>query len=730
MRVVVTGLGIVSPLAPGARATMDRLCRGEVAFGPVTLFDVTGQRAGHAAEVRDLSVRDVAPRGEHEQWSRTDAMAVVAAREALGEARLDPRDAPLDLVVGGTTGGMFETEALLSEMHRDPARREPLSRMLSHPLSATADRLARTIGPFRSTRTICSACSSGANAVLLAAAAIRSGRSSRVLAGGADGLCRLTFAGFNVLGAIDPESCRPFDRRRTGLGLGEGAAFLVLEAEEAALARGATPLVEVASWAIGSEAHHITHPEREGTRAARLIQSALARGGVARSELDYVNAHGTGTPHNDAMEAAALRAALGDDIARVAVSSCKGQIGHTLGAAGAIEAAITALALVRGELPPTMGLEQPDDACRLHHVMRASRKAAAGAAISNSFGFGGSDTVLLLTRPGRFQPAAPRGRRYPVVTASATLGPLGLSGSIASAGYLEAGEGPSAPGVAFDAKEQLDLSRARRMDRATRMLTSVVAAALREASFTGPRENECVGIVGGAAYGNVDGSAEFVRTIQEKGARLASPLVFPSLVPSSPAAHASIYLGLQGPVLTTLDLGTTGESAIALAADLVEAGEADALVAASIEERSAIAERVLGPLCSGSGTWAGLRTEGASAVVIEAAESARGRNASILARVVATGTGRGEPGAPPPPAGARSYVVLARETPDATRLVLAGAWARVPRLAVAPRAGHHEALGGIAVVAAVGAIASGRADEVLVLGLSPDRWAFVVLAAP
>src|SRR5260221_7468602 len=300
MRVFVTGLGIVSPLGLGARPTMDALMRGERAFRPLELFDASDQRTTWAAEVANLSVADVAPAKDRETWSRPDAMAVVAAREGLAQACLDPNAAEMDLAVGGTTGGMFETEHLLAEMVRDPSRQEPLSLMLSHPLSATSDRMRATLGPFRRARSICSACSGGANAVLVGGAWIRSGRAHRVLAGGADGLCRLTFSGFNALGAVAQDTCRPFDRRRMGLGLGEGAAFLVLESEASAKERGATVLAELAGWGVGSEAHHITIPEKEGRTAASLIRKALLRGHVAVSDLDYVNAHGTGTPLNDA----------------------------------------------------------------------------------------------------------------------------------------------------------------------------------------------------------------------------------------------------------------------------------------------------------------------------------------------------------------------------------------------------------------------------------------------
>jgi 3-oxoacyl-[acyl-carrier-protein] synthase II len=729
MRVFVTGIGIVSPLARGARSTMDALMRGERAFRPIQLFDASAQRTTWAAEVSDFSVAEVAPVKDRETWSRTDAMAVLAAREALAHARLDPSDSDVDLAVGGTTGGMFETEHLLAEMVRDPSRQEPVALMLSHPLSATADRMRATLGPFRRARSLCSACSGGANAILLGGAWIRAGRADRVLAGGADGLCRLTFSGFNALGAVAQDACRPFDRRRMGLGLGEGAAFLVLESERAAKARGVTVLAELAGWGVGSEAHHITIPEKEGSTAASLVLSALERGCVATTELDYVNAHGTGTPLNDAMEAAALHRALGGEVSRIRVSSCKGQIGHTLGASGAIEAAVTVMAVERGEIPPTGGLEEPDPECDLVHVMGTGQRAPVRAAISNSFGFGGTDTVLLFTRPGLFAHHPPASSRRVVVTGAATLGPLGLAGSQRSFEYTQPGAAPDANPIRFEPREHFDLARARRMDRSSRLLTMAMQTALaeqkKEGLATGP-----IGAVAGSAYGTVDASAEFVQRIYEKGGRLASPLVFPNLVPSSPVGHAAIYLGLRGPVLATADLGTTAEASFALACELIEAGEAPAMLAGSVEERSVITDRVLGPVCSGSASWTGLRTEGSSAVLIEEESHARERGAKALCSVAFAATGRGKLSVGsklPAPMHLPAMVVVARRDDATARALAETSWAQVPSVEVASRAGNHEGLGGISLVAAVGAIAAGRAKNVLVLGVAPDRWAAIVL---
>ncbi len=743
MRIWVTGIGVVSPLAVGAGATMDRLLAGDRAIGPLSLFHLEGSRVDIAAEVRELRVAAVAPGGDAEGWSRTDAMGVLAAREALGHAGVDPRQAAVNLVLGGTTAGMFETEAPLAELSRailpdrvtphtvPPEAVAPLRRMLSHPLSSTADHVAVAAGPFRQVRTVCSACSSGANAILLAAAWIRAGRSRCVLAGGADGLCRLTFTGFGALAALAAEACRPFDRRRSGLNLGEGAAFLVLEPEDAARARGARPLVELRGWAVGAEANHITNPEASGETAARVMLAALARAGLAPADVNYVNAHGTATALNDAMETAALRRCLGAEADRVAVSTCKGQIGHTLAAAGALEAAITVMAIARGVLPPTVGLEEVDPACALQHVT-AARPARLRAAMSDSFGFGGTDTVLVLAEPGAFPPPSWPAVRPVVVTGAATVGPLGVLGTEGARAYLATGEAPLTPGpIAFQASDHLDVARARRLDRAGKLTTTAIARAMADARLEIAGSAERVGAVVGSAFGSIEGCTAFMRRVYDKGAKFASPADFPNLVPSSPVGHASIYLGLRGPVLATCDLEASAESAIVTAAELCAAGEGDALFAGSVEEASPMIERCLGPICSGI-TDRGARSEGAAVLLIEAEETAALRGARVLARVLWWRSWRGAAAlaeAPrPSPRGAASAVFVGRDDERTRRALEGSPWAEVPRRSVAARAGDHEGAGGFAAAAAVSALAAGELESVLLLGLAPDRGYAVVLA--
>jgi 3-oxoacyl-[acyl-carrier-protein] synthase II len=740
----VTGLGLVTPLGVGVEATWARLVRGDRAIRPIERFDVGGQRVGLAGEVDGV---DVPSPG----WSRTSAMAATAAEEAMRGAGLDVRRGRVGLVVGGTTGGMFETEQLLARLHAEPGCREMLAGMLAHPLTATGDRLDERLGPFARVRTLSSACSSGANALVVAAGWLLAGDVDAVVAGGTDGLCRLTVSGFNALGAIDPEPCRPFDRRRRGTSLGEGAGFLVIERAESARARGAAPIAELAGWALGSEAHHITNPAPDGAVVASLIEQAVRRAGLSPRDVDYVNAHGTGTQRNDAMEAAALARALGSEVARIPVSSSKGQIGHALGAAGAIEAAITALVVARRTLVPTAGLDQPDPALGLVHVPHVGREVSrVRAALSNAFGFGGMDTVLVFADAARAEGAMLRaGERAPVraasspsghaatplgITGAAVLGPWGLLGTAGCGSLLARDHEPGAP---VDPDTRLDPMRARRLDRAARLGAVVVEHALREAGGGGagsvtPGDGAGTGLVLGSAFGNVDGSAAFLHRIFEKGPRSASPAEFPNLVPSSPVGHVSIYAGLTGPAFATADLATSGESAFAQAVQLLVAGEATRVVAGAIEPKGDVVAGMLATLFAHAPSPGGaVRSDVAAALVVESEAEARQRGVRIVAHVRQVLEWRGKPparGELLAPRGERAEVLLARAHAGVGPLLEGSAWSGCVRLACAPAVGESDALGAVAIAIAVGRIATGQTDEALVLGLTAARGHAVVLA--
>ncbi len=733
VRLWVTGLGLVTPLGASVDETWPRLVRGDRAIRPVTLFDIAGLRASVVGEVGHVELPD-GPPDVTGAWSRTSVMALSAAAEAMRMARLQSTKARVGLVVGSTTGGMFETERLLATLHAEPDCRRTLVSMLSHPLTATGDRLDERLGPFARVRTLSSACSSGANAIVVAATWLLAGDVDAVVAGGTDGLCRLTLSGFNAIAALDADPCRPFDRRRRGTNLGEGSGFLVLERAETARSRGASPVAELAGWAVGSEGHHITHPAPDGAVVATLIERALGRAGLRPRDVDYVNAHGTGTLANDRMEAAALARALGEEVRRVPVSSSKAQIGHTLGAAGAIEAVITALVVARRTLVPTAGLDEPDPTIGLVHVPHVGHEVpSVRAALSNAFGFGGMDTVLVFAPAawGRDESAVRPAASPPtgvVVTGASVFASCGL---LASEGCAALPEGGPPVAAVVDPDPRLDAVEARRLDFAARLAAVAVEHALEESQ--GPRE--ATGVILGSPFGGVDGCAAFMHRIFEKGPRLASPAEFPNLVPSAPAGHVSIYAGLHGPAFGTADLAASGESAVVQAWQLVASGEAPRVVAGSAEPKSVIAERVLSALFDDASARAGrARGDVSAAVVLESEGHALARSARVLARVEAVFEWRlDDPAglsALRPPRGDRAEVILARPSDAAERIVVQTAWRECPRLGCASWLLESDALGAVAVAVAAGRIGTGRATETLVLGVAQRRGYALLLAGP
>ncbi len=738
--IAVTGVGAVTSLGGTARETFERLVRGERGLRPLTVFDGAGYRTTIVAEVAGLEVPAEVESGRRRDASRTSTLALMAAREALDESELPREGLRVGLVVGGTTAGMLETESLLSVLVSpagevdEAARKEALARMLSHPLSAPTDKVARELAPFTRIRSLSSACSSGANALVVGATWLALDLVDAVVCGAADALCRVTLGGFGALGALDPEGARPFDRRRKGLTLGEGAGFVVLERARDARARRKAALCTLLGWSSRSEAHHITNPEPTGEAPARAMMTAMRRAGLGPADIDYVNAHGTGTPLNDPMESNAIARALGRDVERVPVSSQKGQIGHTLAAAGAIETTISALALVRGIIPPTGGLEEPDPACALVHVIGAPRDQPLRAVLSSSFGFGGMDTVLCFGSATAEAPEHPRAGRV-VVTGSAALTPAGVATGDGLAAL------PSVPAAQASVPAEilaLDPDRARRLDRSSRLAAVVLEAALApslrgEEPAADPTGHE-LGLVLGSAFGAVDATALFMRRLREKGPRLVSPADFPSLVPSSPAGHVSIYHHLRGASVVVADLATSGEAAFAQSHELVAAGEADALVAVAVEERSTIVEQVLAVVFAEARAQAASprtepRAEGASAIVLASEEHARAKGLMPLAAVhqVLVFDEHAEALSELTRPEGRAVVVSCDPTSRARDLVRGSRWADAAQLPWPAQQGSHEAMGGIALAVATAVLARGDADTTLCVGTARGRGYAVVL---
>jgi 3-oxoacyl-[acyl-carrier-protein] synthase II len=382
---MVTGLGAVSPFGAGVKAFWQGVSAGACAIRPITLIDTEGFRSRIAAEVPETL-------GGSLRRARADRLALTAATEAVEDAGLGPGERRESaLVVGAVGGGMLEVETWYWARRRGESA-NPAAVRATLPTSH-ADVLAWRLGLEGPRETVVAACSSGAASIAMAAEMIADGVVSHAVAGGADALTRICFMGFNALKLLDPEPCRPFDRERHGMSLGEGAAFLTLEDAESARARGAPCYAELAGHAMTTDAFHITSPHPEGEGMIRAMRASLSAAGAASGEVAYVNAHGTGTAQNDRIEALALRTVFGEG--GVLVSSTKSMIGHTMAAAGSLEALATVLALTHEVVPPTVHLTSPDPDVPFDCVPGLAREASLPAAMSNSFGFGGQNVTLL-----------------------------------------------------------------------------------------------------------------------------------------------------------------------------------------------------------------------------------------------------------------------------------------------------------------------------------------------
>jgi 3-oxoacyl-[acyl-carrier-protein] synthase II len=389
-RVLVTGLGATSPFGAGVKAFWAGLAAGVCAIRPLTLIDAEGFRCRIAAEVPEVG-------GGSPRRSRADRLALGAATEALADAGLAAGDrAGVALVVGAVGGGMLEAESWYWARARGEGRTRWAAALRSMLPAAHAETLAHRLGLGGPRHTVVTACSSGAVALAEAAELIADGVVDVALAGGVDAVTRMCFMGFNALKLLDAAPCRPFDRDRRGMSIGEGAAFVVLESAERARARGRRPYAELAGHGTTTDAYHVTAPQPEGEGMARAMRAALAAAGLAPAAVGYANAHGTATPQNDRIEARALAQVFG--AGGLLVSSTKSMIGHTMAAAGSLEAVATILALTHETIPPTASLINPDPEVEFDCVPGTAREAAVEHAISNSFGFGGQNITLLFRR--------------------------------------------------------------------------------------------------------------------------------------------------------------------------------------------------------------------------------------------------------------------------------------------------------------------------------------------
>lgn len=374
-------MGIVSPLGVGCLETTRGLREARDCVAPVTMFDVEKCRSKSAGHAPSLPAQDA-------RCHPASRMMMAAAMEARST---DPDFAPEIAVIGTTSGGMSDGERYFRTLGK--RQRSQAAMLANYPAQRPVMDALRTLNSQAPAQIIANACASGTNAIGHAFRLIRAGLYSRVLAGGYDALCELVYVGFDSLQAATTDKVRPFDKARSGLVLGEGAALLTLEERESAIRRGAPILAEVTGYGISTDNHHLTQPHPSGIGPELAMTRALSDAGRTPCEIDYINAHGTATVFNDASEGAAIAKVFGP---KVPVSSTKGMMGHSLGAAGAIEAIFCLLAMKGGFLPPNINYCEADPAFDLDIVANTARESTSRAVLSNSFGFGGTNASIIL----------------------------------------------------------------------------------------------------------------------------------------------------------------------------------------------------------------------------------------------------------------------------------------------------------------------------------------------
>jgi 3-oxoacyl-[acyl-carrier-protein] synthase II len=402
-RIVITGLGTLNSIANNVADFALALQAGVCGIKKLDLFDTTEFRSQIGGQIKNFIARNYIPVDfPIKRMSRADMLSFAATLEALRDAGLYPLPGSLKeemgVAIGGGSGGLLEAESFYMELLKKGAAKARFSKLSTIYCASSADRIASGLGLSGPKTTFMTACSAGATALGYARDLILSGQAAIMLAGGVEPMCRITYAAFNALKSVDPNVCRPFDKNRAGLSLGEAAAIMVLEPLDAAIERGARIYGEILGYGVTCDSFHMTSPDEKASGAVRSMQAALKDSGLSIEDIDYINAHGTATAVNDVTETKAIKKVFGKRAYLIPVSSTKSMHAHTLGAAGALEGIVSMLALLHGFVPPTINYQDSDPLCDLDYVTSGFRKANLRTVLSNSFAFGGNNTTVIFGR--------------------------------------------------------------------------------------------------------------------------------------------------------------------------------------------------------------------------------------------------------------------------------------------------------------------------------------------
>ncbi len=398
-RVVITGLGVVSSIGIGWENFWHSLLKGKSGISPVSSFNTSGQFTHNGGEVKDFRPEDFIPLEKIPTLSRASQMALAAAKLAIKDAKLPAEN--LNTMRGGvcigTNIGSIHTVEKVNEIIVSKKRNDVSQNLLAQiPTNTTSSIIAKEFHLQGHNMMFSTACAAGNYAIGYGFDLIKLGRSQIILAGGSDAFSKVAFTGFNQFSAVDPEKCRPFDKNRKGMMVAEGAGVLVLETLENAIKRAAPVYAEVIGYGLSCDAHHMTTSSVEGI--AECIWKALREAGVQTDDIDYINAHGTGTPTNDKNECKGIKSVFGGRSNKIPISSIKSMLGHTMGAASALEAIACALVVKNNLLPPTINFETPDPECDIDCVPNQSRKHEVNILLNNSYAFGGNNACLALKK--------------------------------------------------------------------------------------------------------------------------------------------------------------------------------------------------------------------------------------------------------------------------------------------------------------------------------------------
>lgn len=641
-RIVITGLGLICAVGGNADECFDNALAGKVGIKEVESVEHSGCYAHIGGEYTKFKT----PAGE----DRASALCIKAAEEAVADSGLDvTKDADrVGVMIGSCVGGAVTIEKFYRDYVADPDKASG-DDVLKMPISAIANNVALRFGARGVIDNVANACAAGTMSVAMAADLIRSGKADAMIAGGSDPMSSLAFSGFHALHALDDEPCRPFNKSK-GIALGEGAGILIVESYEHAKARGAKIYCEILGSGVSCDAHHITAPAPDGEGMQSAMARAIENSGLKADDIDYVNAHGTGTPLNDSSELGAMLRIFGDG-GKVSASSTKSMVGHCLGAAGSVEAVLCVKAIERGMVPPTVGYTDEDKAAMrekagdFDFVPNKGKKREVGYVQSNNYAFGGNNASIIYAKEGAARKLAKPTDERVFVTGLGIVSPLGntvekyveaINSGFEANKCEKCGDFVSTVGADDFAAVGIKLNFYRKLDKLSQMTCVSGKLALADAGIEVNEENATkIGIIAGTSDGPQTDIANFQKGIIANGTQSGSAFLFPNTVYNAAPGYLSISAGVKGYNVTYSNGAASGLAATAYSPRVLRTTQNDVILAVGADEDSDTVHMLYEKLGAvGSGMKLG---DGAVTIVLEKETSADKRGAKKYAEVLGSG---------------------------------------------------------------------------------------------